>query len=61
MILDDARYVVERSHHVRINQQTLACVCAGLEPAHLQLPDWRLPVVPAWSDERLVDFFLLYA
>lgn len=60
MILDNVHWVVENSHHVRIDSDRLAQACADLDPAGLRLPDWRVPVVPPWRDERLVDFILLF-
>jgi len=60
MILDSVRWVVERSHHVGIDKGCLDQVCAGLDPKALRLPDWQVPVVPPWRDERLVDFLLLF-
>ncbi len=60
MILSKVRWVTERSRHVRVDGTCLNQVCAGLEPSRLILPDWRVPVVPTWRDERLVDFILLF-
>jgi hypothetical protein len=60
MILDGVQWVVSRSHHVRIDETCLGEICAEQALASLRLPDWQLPVVPAWRDERLVDFFLLF-
>ncbi len=60
MILDGVRWVVGNSQHVAIDGARLAQVCDGLDPAELTLPDWRVPVVPRWRDERLVDFILLF-
>lgn len=60
MILDGVRWVAEQSRHVRIDEGRLAQVCSELDPGRLRLPDWRVPVVPAWRDERLVDFILLF-
>ena len=60
MILDGVRWVVERSRHVRIDEARLEELCGELDPGELHLPDWRVPVVPPWRDERLVDFFLLF-
>jgi hypothetical protein len=60
VILDDVRWVVERSRHVQIDRSRLAEVCAGLDPTRLRLPDWQVPVVPSWRDERLVDYILLF-
>ncbi len=60
MILDDAKWVQERSRHVRIDVERLQSVCKELDPTRLRLPDWRVPVVPKWRDERLVDFILLF-
>jgi hypothetical protein len=60
MILDDLFWVVERSHHVRTDQDRLAQVCAALDPISLRLLDWQVPVVPPWRDALLVDFILLF-
>ena len=60
MILDGAHWVVRRSRHVRIDQDRLIAVAGGLDPACLHLPDWQVPVLPPWRDERLVDLFLLF-
>jgi hypothetical protein len=60
MILDNVQWVVTRSRHVRIDDARLVQVCAELDPAHLRLPDWRIPVVPPWRDQRLVDYVLLF-
>ena len=60
MILDDVQWVAERSHHVAIDRGCLDKVCARIDPARLYLPDWQVPVVPVWRDERLVDFFFLF-
>lgn len=60
MILDDARWVTENSRHVRVDRQRLAQVCLKIDPARMTLPDWRVPVMPRWRDERLVDFILLF-
>jgi len=60
MILDGVRWVVGRSRHVQIDQERLVRVCGEAEPSHLRLPDWRIPVVPPWRDERLVDWILLF-
>ncbi len=60
MILDGVRWVVERSRHVHIDEDRLDQVCNGLDPSRLRLPDWQVPVVPPWRDERLVDFILLF-
>jgi hypothetical protein len=60
MILNDIQWVVQRSRHVQIDRDRLAQVCAELDPGQLRLPDWRVPVVPPWRDERLVDFVLLF-
>lgn len=59
-ILDSSHWVVKHSHHVQINESRLGQVCAELDPSRLRLPDWRVPVVPPWRDERLVDFVLLF-
>lgn len=60
MILEGANWVIKRSHHVCVDEERLAEVAGALDPASLHLPDWRVPVVPCWRDERLVDFFLLF-
>jgi hypothetical protein len=60
MILDGVDWVVSRSQHVEIDQDRLLVVAKELDPGRLQLPDWQVPVAPAWRDERLVDFFLLF-
>ncbi len=60
MILEGVRRVVEDSRHVRIDEERLAQICAEVDPARLALPDWRVPVMPRWRDERLVDFILLF-
>lgn len=60
MILDGIRWVIERSRHVQIDQACLREVCRGLDPTTLGLPDWQIPVVPPWRDERLVDYVLLF-
>jgi hypothetical protein len=60
MILEGVEWVVNRNRHVRIDQDRLLHVSQELDPDRLQLPDWQVPVVPAWRDERLVDFFLLF-
>ena len=60
MILDDMHWVIERSRHVQIDQACLSKVCSGLDPTILHLPDWQIPVVPSWRDERLVDYVLLF-
>ena len=60
MIVSDARWVVARSRHVQIDKARLQQVCDGLELGNLCLPDWRIPVVPPWRDERLADFILLF-
>ncbi len=60
MILDAIRWVIERSRHVQIDQACLSKVCNGLDPTALHLPDWQIPVVPSWRDERLVDYILLF-
>ena len=59
MILDGVDWVVRRSHHVQIDQDRLVFVAGELDLDRLRLPDWQVPVVPSWRDERLVDFFLL--
>ncbi len=60
MILDGVDWVVNRSRHVQIDQDRLHLVAEDLDLDRLQLPDWQVPVVPDWRDERLVDFFLLF-
>jgi hypothetical protein len=60
MILDGVDWVVRRSHHVQIDQDRLVFVAGELDLDRLRLPDWQVPVVPSWRDERLVDFFLLF-
>jgi hypothetical protein len=60
MILEDVQWVVERSRHVRIDDERLARFCESVEPGQLMLPDWRIQVVPEWRDERLVEFFFLF-
>ena len=60
VILEGVRWVVENSRHVGIDGVRLAQVCDGLDLTELTLPDWRVPVVPRWRDERLVDFILLF-
>ena len=60
MILDGIDWVVRRSQHVQIDQDCLVLVSADLDPDRLRLPDWQVPVVPSWRDERLVDFFFLF-
>jgi len=60
MILDGVEWVVGRSQHVRIDQERLLCVVERLDLDRLRLPDWQVPVVPSWRDERLVDFFFLF-
>lgn len=60
MILDTSHWVVKRSHHVQIDEGRLGQVSDALDPSQLRLPDWRVPVVPQWRDERLVDFILLF-
>jgi hypothetical protein len=60
MILDDMHWVIERSRHVQIDQACLSTVCSRLDPMTLYLPDWQIPVVPSWRDERLVDYVLLF-
>jgi hypothetical protein len=60
MIGEGIHWVIERSHHVQIDQACLSGVCSGLDPTNLSLPDWRMPVVPPWRDERLVDYILLF-
>jgi hypothetical protein len=60
VILDGVRWVVENRKHVSVDQARLAQVCAEVDPSKLTLPDWRVPVVPRWRDERLVDFILLF-
>ena len=60
MILDGVEWVVSRSQHVQIDREHLLRVAAELDPDRLRLPDWQVPVVPSWRDERLVDFFLLF-
>ena len=61
MILDGVDWVVRRSQHVQIDQDRLARVSGELDPDRLRLPDWQVPVVPSWRDERLVDFFFLFS
>ena len=60
MILNGVDWVVRRSQHVQIDQDRLVLVSGELDPDRLRLPDWQVPVVPSWRDERLVDFFLLF-
>jgi hypothetical protein len=60
MILPEVRWAVERSRHVRIDGDCLARVCAQVQPERLRLPAWRIPIVPPWRDERLVDWILLF-
>jgi hypothetical protein len=60
MILDDICWAVARSRHVQIDETRLKQACDGLELGDLRLPDWRIPVVPPWRDERLADFILLF-
>jgi hypothetical protein len=60
MIGEGIPWVLERSRHVQIDQASLNGVCSGLDPTSLSLPDWRIPVVPPWRDERLVDYILLF-
>lgn len=60
MILDGIRWVIDRSRHVQIDHACLSGVCDGLDPTNLCLPDWQIPVVPPWRDERLVDYVLLF-
>jgi hypothetical protein len=60
VILEGVEWVVRRSHHVQIDQERLVLVSSELDPDRLRLPDWQVPVVPSWRDERLVDFFLLF-
>jgi hypothetical protein len=45
---------------VQIDHACLSGVCNGLDPTNLCLPDWQIPVVPPWRDERLVDYVLLF-
>ena len=60
MILDGVEWVATRSRHVQIDREYLLRAAMELEPERLRLPDWQVPVVPSWRDERLVDFFLLF-
>ncbi len=60
MILDGVDWVVRRSHHVQIDRDRLVLVSGELDPDCLRLPDWQVPVVPSWRDERLVDYFFLF-
>ena len=60
MMLEEVAWVVDRSRHVTIDERRLADVCSQVDPTDLRLPDWRIPVVPPWRDERLVDWILLF-
>jgi hypothetical protein len=60
VILDSVYWVVQRSKHVRIDESRLKQVCARLDPSRLRLPNWQVPIVPPWRDDRLVDFVLLF-
>jgi hypothetical protein len=59
-ILSAAEWVVRRSRHVRVDEAGVVAACAGIDPHTFRLPDWRIPVVPPWRDERLVDYILLF-